>query len=183
MRNELSWNASAYSSIKKSPRSHDAVRNTISNPANNATHVRSSSGSSTSKEAVASTAAISNGVKIGSSRSGRSNSRRRACEEIAENTVPVTVKPIVPNASTRINLPATPARDTLYNTEKTGTSTTSTTDIKMKLASIFADKIAKGEIGAIRRASIVSFRRSLAKEGFSINEQANKNEIQRRPGP
>ena len=55
--------SSRHSSNRKSASSHDAVRNTISNPARNASHARSSAGCSANSEAVASTAAISSGAR------------------------------------------------------------------------------------------------------------------------
>src|SRR6185437_12793377 len=103
---------SIHSSSRKSHSSQEAVRNTISNPARNASQARSSAGCSAKSDAVASTAAISNGARIGSS-SGKSNSRIRACAAMAEKTVPVTTRPTVPSTKTRIRRPTIPARETL----------------------------------------------------------------------
>src|SRR5271166_1513146 len=66
-----------HSSKRKSDKIHDAVRNTISKPARNASHARSIAGCSANNEAVASTAAMRSGARMGSSSSGRSSSRMR----------------------------------------------------------------------------------------------------------
>src|ERR1700730_2781316 len=104
---------SFHSSTRKSHRSQEAVRNTISNPARNATQVGASTVCYASSSAVASTAAMSSGARIGSSRRGRSSSRMRAWAEMTENTVPVMTTPEVPRISTMISRPTTPAREML----------------------------------------------------------------------
>ena len=53
----------------------------------------------------------------------------------------------------------------------------------MKFASILPSRIAKGETGAMRSASSVSFDCSRANDGCSISEPAKRNAIQSRPGP
>ncbi len=133
--------------------------------------------------AVASVLATRTGARTGSSNSGRSSSRRRACAATAENTVPVVASPTVPSASTRTSGPRTGRIAMLYNTANTGSRINSTRSRNRKLAAIFPARMLNGSIGARRRAASVSLVCSRRKEGCNISDPAKRNASHSNPGP
>src|SRR6201992_2488300 len=89
-----------HSSKRYSPKSHNAVKNTMSNATRNPMPFHSTYGDRSSSAAVTSVLAIRIGVSIGSSNSGNNNSRIRACAEIDDSAVPAIETPRLPRKNT-----------------------------------------------------------------------------------
>src|SRR5258707_1889144 len=173
----------SHSSNRYSPKSHAAVKNTTSNEVKNVSHTGDNSEGSRRSPAVASVLAIKTGARTGSSNSGRSSSRRRACAATAENTVPVVAMPMVPSARTRTSGARIGKIAMLYKTANTGSKINSTRSRNKKFAAIFPAKMLNGSIGARRSAARVSLVCSRRKDGCSMSEPAKRNASHRSPGP
>src|SRR5712675_2092700 len=172
-----------YSSNRYSPKSHTAVKKITSNAIRKASQSHRSAGFSANRAAVASVLAISSGVSNGSSSRGSSNSRMRACAEIADSVVPVTESPKLPRNSTNASCGTTPSSGTLYRTAKIGSSSSSVINRNSVLAESLDRKIANGSETESRSALSVSFVCSRKKPGCSISEAAKRNAIHSNPGP
>src|ERR1700753_1695270 len=89
-----------HSSKRYSPKSHNAVKNTMSNATRKPMPFHKTYGERSSSAAVTSVLAIKIGVSIGNSNNGRSSSRIRACAEIDESAVPAIETPKLPRKNT-----------------------------------------------------------------------------------
>src|SRR5712671_8167076 len=172
-----------YSSNRYSPKSHTAVKKITSNAIRKASQSQRNTGFSANSAAVASVLAISSGVSNGNSSRGSSNSRMRACAEIADSVVPVTESPKLPRNSTNASCGTTPRSGTLYSTAKIGSSSSSVINRNNVLAHSLERKIANGSDTERRNALSVSLVCSRKKPGCSINDAANRNAIHSNPGP
>src|ERR1700759_1746934 len=97
-----------HSSKRYSPKSHKAVKNTMSNATRKPMPFHKTYGERSSSAAVTSVLAIKIGVSIGSSSNGRSSSRMRACAEIDDNAVPAIETPKLPRKNTSTSQCKTP---------------------------------------------------------------------------
>src|SRR5579872_182443 len=104
-----------HSSKRYSPKSHKAVKNTMSNATKNPMPFHTTYGDRSSSAAVTSVLAIRIGVSIGNSNSGNSNSRIRACAEIDDNAVPAIETPRLPRKNTSTSQCNTPATCTVHH--------------------------------------------------------------------
>src|SRR5580698_8351316 len=172
-----------HSSRRYSPKSHKAVKNTMSNATRNPMPFHNTYGDRSSSAAVTSVLAIKIGVSIGNSSNGKSNSRIRACAEIDESAVPAIETPSLPRKNTSTSQGNTLMTDTLYITANTGSSNNSITIKNNVFAASFARKIANGSDTDNRNALSVSFVCSRKKHGCSINDAANKNASHNNPDP
>src|SRR6266403_1250721 len=172
-----------YSSNRYSPKSHTAVKKITSNAIRKASQSHRSVGFSANSAAVASVLPISSGVSNGNSSRGSSNSRMRACAEIADSVVPVTESPKLPRNSTNASCGTTPSSGTLYSTAKIGSSSSSVINRKSVLAHSLDRKIANGSETERRNALRVSLVCSRKNPGCSISDAANRNAIHSNPGP
>src|ERR1700722_18138047 len=172
-----------HSSRRYSPKSHSAVKNTMSNATRNPTPFHNTYGDRSSSAAVTSVLAIRIGVSMGSNNSGNSNSRIRACAEIDESAVPAIDTPRLPRKNTSTSQCKTPKTGTLYITANTGSSKSSVIIKNNVFAATFARKIENGSDTESRNALNVSFVCSRKKQGCSINDAANRNASQSNPDP
>src|SRR5580704_10139159 len=172
-----------HSSRRYSPKSHNAVKNTMSNATRNPMPFHSTYGDRSSSAAVTSVLAIKIGVSIGSSNSGKSSSRIRACAEIEDSAVPAIDTPRLPRKNTSTSQGNTFMTDTLYITANTGSSKSSVTIRNNVFAASFAKKIANGSDTESRNALSVSFVCSRKKHGWSISDAANRNASHNNPEP
>src|SRR6266851_8604529 len=172
-----------YSSKRYSPKSHTAVKKITSKAIRNASQSQRSTGFSANSAAVASVLAISRGVSNGNSSRGSSNSRMRACAEIADSVVPVTESPRLPRKSTNASWGTTPSSGTLYSTENIGSSSSSVINRNNVLAHSLDRKIANGSDTERRNALSVSLVCSRKNPGCSISDAAKRNAIHSNPGP
>src|SRR6267154_1807887 len=172
-----------YSSNRYSPKSHTAVKKITSNAIRKASQSHRSAGFSANSAAVASVLAISSGVSNGNSSRGSSNSRMRACAEIADSVVPVTESPKLPRNSTNASCGTTPSSGTLYSTAKIGSSSSSVINRNNVLAHSLDRKIANGSDTERRNALSVSLVCSRKNPGCSISDAAKRNAIHSNPGP
>src|SRR6266478_4207699 len=172
----------SYSSNRYSPKSHTAVKKITSNAIRKASQSHRSVGFSANSAAVASVLVISSGVSNGNNSRGSSNSRMRACAEIADSVVPVTESPRLPRNSTSASCGTTPSSGTLYKTANIGSSSSSVISRKSVLAQSFDRKIANGSETESRSALSVSFVCSRKKPGCSISEAAKRKASQSKPG-
>src|SRR5882762_10750913 len=172
-----------HSSKRYSPKSHTAVKKITSNAIRKASQSQRSTGFSAKSAAVASVLAISSGVSNGNSSRGSSNSRMRACAEIADSVVPVTESPKLPRNSTNASCGTTPSSGTLYRTAKIGSSSSSVINRNNVLAHSLDRKIANGSETERRNALSVSLVCSRKNPGCSISDAAKRNAIHSNPGP
>src|SRR5580698_10451062 len=142
-----------HSSRRYSPKSHKAVKNTMSNATRNPMPFHNTYGDRSSSAAVTSVLAIKIGVSIGNSSNGKSNSRIRACAEIDESAVPAIETPRLPRKNTSTSQGNTLMTDTLYITANTGSSKSSITIRNNVFAASFARKTANGSDTDNRSAS------------------------------
>src|SRR5712672_1082557 len=173
----------SYSSNRYSPKSHTAVKKITSKAIRKASQSQRSAGFSANSAAVASVLAISSGVSNGKSSRGSSNSRMRACAEIADSVVPVTESPKLPRNSTNASCGTTPSSGTLYSTAKIGSSSSSVINRNNVLAHSLDRKIANGSDTERRNALSVSLVCSRKNPGCSISDAAKRNAIHSNPGP
>src|ERR1700722_118761 len=172
-----------HSSRRYSPKSHNAVKNTMSNATRNPSPFHNTYGDRSSSASVTSVLAIRIGVSIGNSNNGSSSSRIRACAEIDDSAVPAIDTPRLPRKNTSTSQGNTFMTDTLYITANTGSSKSSVTIKNNVFAASFARKIANGSDTESRSALNVSFVCSRKKHGCSINDAANRNASHRSPEP
>src|SRR6202451_3286528 len=172
-----------HSSRRYSPKSHNAVKNTMSNATRNPMPFHSTYGDRSSSAAVTSVLAIKIGVSIGNNNNGNSSSRILACAEIDDSAVPAIETPRLPRKNTSTSQGNTPKTVTLYITANTGSSNSSITIKNNVFAASFAKKIANGSDTDSRNALSVSFVCSRKKHGCSINDAANKNASHNNPDP
>src|SRR5580704_4852015 len=172
-----------HSSRRYSPKSHNAVKNTMSNATRNPMPFHNTYGDRSSSAAVTSVLAINIGVSIGNNNSGKSSSRILACAEIDDSAVPAIETPRLPRKNTSTSQGNTLMTDTLYITANTGSSKSSITIRNNVFAASFARKIANGSGTESRSALSVSFVCSRKKHGCSINDAANKNASHSNPDP
>src|SRR5579872_1950510 len=172
-----------HSSKRYSPKSHKAVKNTMSNATKNPMPFHNTYGDRSSSAAVTSVLAIRIGVSIGNSNSGNSNSRIRACAEIDDNAVPAIETPRLPRKNTSTSQCNTPTTGTPYITENTGSRINSVTIRNNVFAASFAKKIENGSDTDSRSALSVSFVCSRKKHGCNISDAANRNASHSNPDP
>src|SRR5882757_5201839 len=172
-----------HSSRRYSPKSHNAVKNTMSNATRNPMPFHGTYGVRSSSAAVNSVLAIKIGVSIGNSSSGKRSSRILACAEIDDSAVPAIETPRLPRKNTSTSQCKTPTTGTLYITANTGRSNNSVTSKNNVFAPSFARKIANGSDTDSRSPLNVSFVCSRKKHGCNINDAANKNASHSNPDP
>src|SRR5579862_787385 len=172
-----------HSSRRYSPKSHNAVKKTMSNATRNPMPFHSTYGDRSSSAAVTSVQAMRIGVSMGSSNSGKSSSRIRAWAEIDDRAVPAIETPRLPRKNTSASQGNTLTTGTLYITANTGRSSNSVIIRNKVFAASFARKIANGSDTESRNALSVSFVCSRKKHGCNINDAANKNASHNSPDP
>src|SRR5580698_8097235 len=172
-----------HSSRRYSPKSHNAVKNTMSNATRNPMPFHNTYGDRSSSAAVTSVLAIRIGVSIGNSNNGKSSSRILAWAEIDDSAVPAIETPRLPRKNTSTSQGNTLVTVTLYITANTGSSNSSVTIRNNVFAASFARKTANGSDTDSRNALSVSFVCSRKKHGCSINDAANKNASHNNPDP
>src|ERR1700733_13366427 len=172
-----------HSSRRYSPKSHNAVKNTMSNATRNPTPFHNTYGDRSSSAAVTSVLAINIGVSIGNNNSGKSSPPILPCAEIEDSAVPAIETPRLPRKNTSTSHGNTLVTVTLYITANTGSSNSSVTIRNNVFAASSARKIANESDTDRRSALSVSFVCSRKKHGCNINDAANKNASHNNPEP